>query len=229
MEMGKWRLMLLLGVAVFLVISPVLFASPMAGGWPVVSAGFESGAPVSEADQQQVGDGGSEAAPEMSVEETRLRDDGSNFEAVPATAVDEPERLAAEIESLQFRIDLLHQALAPDNPDAAIRQYTEGLKTRNGALELASMSPELRKQKEASYRKMRWITGTSSPWIEQIRIIQEAENPDGSYTYHLQLYWRTSTEPEQPEDWSRIPHETVVVSEVDGYWYVTDLPGEHDM
>lgn len=199
--MGKLRVVLLLGVAVFLVISPVLFASTTVGERSELSADSEPGAQVSETNKDQVGDRRSEAEPEM----------------------------AAEIESLQFRMDLLHQALAPDTPEEAIQLYAEGLKTRNGALELAAMSPELRKKKEDQYKKMHWITGTSSPWIEQIRMSEGTENPDGTYTYHLQLYWRTSTEPEQPEDWSQIPHEFVVVSEVDGHWYVTDLPGGQGM
>lgn len=128
--------------------------------------------------------------------------------------------------SSQRRIDLLQEALAATTPDEAIRLWTKGLQTRNGALQLAAYSPELQKLKWKSFDQVNWVTGASSPWIDKVDISPGTANTDGTYTYQVKLDWRSSTDLDRPLDWSQIPSFSVVVGKVDDRWYVTDMPGQ---
>ncbi|MGI6327455.1 MAG: stalk domain-containing protein, partial [Dethiobacteria bacterium] len=71
-----------------------------------------------------------------------------------------------ELQAQKTRISLLESALAPKDPDAAVKTWAEGVKTRNGALQYAVMAPELKEESYSDFVKMNWSTGTSSPWIK---------------------------------------------------------------
>lgn len=75
-----------------------------------------------------------------------------------------------EIESQKNRISLLESALAPKDPLAAAKTWAEGVKTRNGALQYAVMSTQLREKLYAEFVGLNWTTGTSSPWIASYEI-----------------------------------------------------------
>lgn len=79
-----------------------------------------------------------------------------------------------ELESLQRQVKLLHEAVAPATPREAVEKWAEGVKERNGALQYAVLSPELKEQNLSGYESWGWVTGASSPWIEHyIIILQE--------------------------------------------------------
>jgi len=50
---------------------------------------------------------------------------------------------------------------------------------RNGALQYAVISPELREINLPLYEDFRWVTGTSSPWVESFEIVSEREISGG--------------------------------------------------
>jgi len=68
-----------------------------------------------------------------------------------------------ELVSLQRQVKLLQEAVAPATPREAVEKWAKGLKDRNGALQYAVLSPELKDQNLYSYESCRWVTGTSSP------------------------------------------------------------------
>lgn len=51
-----------------------------------------------------------------------------------------------ESASLQRQIKLLQEAAAPATPREAVEQWAKGLRERNGALQYAVLSPELKEQ-----------------------------------------------------------------------------------
>lgn len=93
------------------------------------------------------------------------------------------------------RVELLEKALAPTTPQETVDRWAEGVKTRNGALQYAVFSPELKKQKYEEFESCGWITGTSSPWVENYEIIKEAQAPDGSQVYEVKFNAMASTGP----------------------------------
>lgn len=150
-------------------------------------------------------------------------------EALGAEVIWKEETKEAEVRlpsytSLEKQISLLHQAVAAETPLEAVETWVKGIQMRNGALQYALLSPELKESKLASFEALGWVTGTSSPWLEQYRIDSGRENEDGTWTFQVQLDFRTSEDVNEPERWEEIPALPVTVKEYAGYWYIADYP-----
>jgi hypothetical protein len=76
-----------------------------------------------------------------------------------------------------------------------VEKWAKGLKDRNGALQYAVLSPELKEQNLYSYESCRWVTGTSSPWIERYEIIRETKTGDETWECEVKFELATSTGP----------------------------------
>ncbi|AGL02564.1 copper amine oxidase N-terminal domain-containing protein [Desulfoscipio gibsoniae] len=100
-----------------------------------------------------------------------------------------------DLYSLQQQTTLLQEALVPTTPQAAVEKWAEGVKTRNGALQFAMLSPELKEQERANYESFNWVTGTSSPWVEDYTIVKENKTSDGAWEYEVKFETATSTGP----------------------------------
>ena len=68
------------------------------------------------------------------------------------------------VKNIQFGM-----ALAPEEP-GSVNSWAKGVKTRNGALQYAVMSPELERNITMSFQG--WSTGVSSPWADSYEITE---------------------------------------------------------
>ena len=75
----------------------------------------------------------------------------------------------------QRRIMLLEHALAPQTAQEAALTWAKGVKTRNGALQFAVLSGELRSKKATEYTNLNWVTGASSPWVSSYKISNQKQ------------------------------------------------------
>ncbi|RDV84359.1 copper amine oxidase N-terminal domain-containing protein [Ammonifex thiophilus] len=118
---------------------------------------------------------------------------------------------------LERRLELLEKALAPATPRAAVEEWARGVQTRNGALQYALFSPELRQQKYADFASLGWVTSTSSPWVEKYGVIKEVSLPGGKWLYEVKFDLMTSTGPAGSQVmW-------VTVAPCDQHWCVANL------
>jgi len=85
--------------------------------------------------------------------------------------------------------------LSPVNPRDAVEKWAKGVMARNGALQYAVLSPELREANLSLYEGLRWVTGTSSPWVESFEIVGEREIPGEAWEYEVVFDTATSTGP----------------------------------
>jgi len=118
---------------------------------------------------------------------------------------------------LQQQIVLLRKAIAPTSPEEAVEQWAKGMKERNGALQYAVLSPELKKEQYSNYERCGWITGVSSPWIEEYKILSESKTGDGTWTYEIQFSLKTSTGP------AGTFVTKVAVKQYEQNWYVAQI------
>ena len=93
------------------------------------------------------------------------------------------------------RIGLLEEALSPATPRDAVEKWAKGVMARNGALQYAVLSPELREANLSLYEGARWVSGTSSPWVESFEIVGEREIPGEAWEYEVVFDTATSTGP----------------------------------
>ncbi len=96
--------------------------------------------------------------------------------------------------SLQNQVKQLEAALAPAGPQEAVETWARGVKSRNGALQYAVLSPELKEQKRLEFEGMNWVTGTSSPWVESYRIEDKAQG-EAEWEYAVSFEFASSTGP----------------------------------
>ena len=95
----------------------------------------------------------------------------------------------------QQRIRLLEEALSPATPRDAVEKWAKGVMARNGALQYAMLSPELREANPSWYEDLRWITRTSSPWVESFEIVGDREISGEAWEYEVVFDTATSTGP----------------------------------
>ncbi|RUT31890.1 hypothetical protein EJP77_10965 [Paenibacillus zeisoli] len=67
------------------------------------------------------------------------------------------------------QIDRLESAMVPSTPKEALDTWVKGIQTRNGALQFAVFSPELRTKTKKEFEDNYWGTGGSSPHMSTIR------------------------------------------------------------
>jgi hypothetical protein len=91
------------------------------------------------------------------------------------------------------RISRLEEALAPATPYEAVQMWAKGVKTRNGALQFALYSSELKKQYYDEFSSNNWSTGTSSPWVSGFTIKELQKESNGGYSFEVDFMLATST------------------------------------
>ncbi|MGI6129768.1 MAG: stalk domain-containing protein [bacterium] len=134
--------------------------------------------------------------------------------------IDAPENVSSDT-SLERRIELLQQALAPKTPEEAAQKWAEGVKMRNGALQYAVLSLEFQEQRRADYEDLGWVTGTSSPWVDSYKIMEQTKKDDTTWEYKIQLALKTST----GDAGSTLA--TLLVKQYEDNWFIDQLSEEH--
>lgn len=122
-----------------------------------------------------------------------------------------------EMQAQKTQISLLEKALAPQDSYTAVKTWAEGVKTRNGALQYAVMSPELRKDVYSDFVKVNWTTGTSSPWIQSFEVIDRGKLDDNTFWYAVEFTYTDSTQS------TFTTREYVTVKNYDGNWLIASL------
>lgn len=111
----------------------------------------------------------------------------------PSTQQIEQESAMSEAASLQRQVSLFREALAPKFPKEAVETWARGVKARNGAIQFAVLSVELREKQQVKFEALNWVTGTSSPWVSQFTINNEEKHSEDEWKYEIQFELATST------------------------------------
>lgn len=88
----------------------------------------------------------------------------------------------------------LEDALAAKDAATAANTWAEGVKTRNGAMQYAVMTPELRKEWYQKLEEGNWVTGTSSPWVEKYEVTEKSIIDDKTIKYEVTFTYTDSTQ-----------------------------------
>jgi hypothetical protein len=122
----------------------------------------------------------------------------------------------------EIRSGLLMQAMGSVGscePEAAAQTWAEGLKERSAAMQYAVMTESLK----ASYARQledtfpNWVTGVSSPWIEQYSLVSKQQADPNNYTFRIRFATATSAGPVGSYD------ATLSVTKDGGYWRVAKV------
>lgn len=119
--------------------------------------------------------------------------------------------------SLQNQVELLQKAIIPQTAEESVELWAKGVKTRNGALQFAVMSPELRNKQRSFFESDMWVTGTSSPWIKKFKIISKEQNTSNIKEYQVVFTLVTSTGEAGTETY------LVRAQHIGGDWYISEI------
>jgi hypothetical protein len=126
--------------------------------------------------------------------------------------VDLPDRA-----SQQRQIELLQSALAPSSAEAAAQAWANGVKSRNGAVQYAVLSPDLQSRTVKQYEELNWVTGISSPWIDKYELSAGVKTDNGDVSYEVAFFLATSSGSAGAEKLK------VTAGSRDGKWLITGL------
>ena len=105
------------------------------------------------------------------------------------------------INQLEEKNKLLIEALdnfGASSKEQAIEIYAEGVKTRSGPKQYSVMCKNLKEdfiktmEEDENYA---WVTGFSSPWVKDYKVIEYKKNKDNSYTVVIKFSWETGGGP----------------------------------
>lgn len=105
---------------------------------------------------------------------------------------------------------------------SAARIWARGVEERNGALQYAVMTRQLKQayasDLEAAFPN--WVTGVSSPWVDSFQVLSIRETREDVFTARLQFVTATSSGPY--ESYNAV---LTIVNE-DGFWRVSQVQTE---
>lgn len=108
--------------------------------------------------------------------------------------------VVSEINKYEVRSELLMDAMnmvGNHTPQSTAKVWAEGLKMRSAAMQYAAMASELKEEYAGQLEKNapNWITGMSSPWISNYKILNVKKLDTNSNIVEIMFYTLTSTGP----------------------------------
>jgi len=111
----------------------------------------------------------------------------------------------------------LEEAVAAKDALTAAETWAQGVKTRNGALQYAVMTPELQKEWYQKFAESNWSTGTSSPWVEKYKVTEKSIINNEAIKYEVVFTYTDSTQS------TFSMREYVTVKKQGASWHVSSL------
>lgn len=123
-----------------------------------------------------------------------------------------------KVDLLEEQIARLEQGFRAETAEEAAEIWAKAVKNRNGAVQFAVLSPELKVQSRSHYERIHWVTGLSSPYVGEYAILEQ-ESSDKDAIFYIEFQMKTSTGN------AGLESATVKVAEIDGSWYITQILG----
>ncbi|MBU8880421.1 hypothetical protein BGM26_15820 [Bacillus sp. FJAT-29790] len=117
-------------------------------------------------------------------------------------------------ERLKQQISLLEQAVAPVSAKDAAAKWAKALSDRNGAYQFALFTEAYKKTTLPYFEYEGWVTGGSSPWVNDLKIKEEKKVNQSTYTFKIEFKLQSSTGSYGKES------ATITVKQVNKNWYI---------
>lgn len=139
---------------------------------------------------------------------------------VPVVRTVELSEMDQATERFNLQIRLLEQAIAPTSAQEAASKWAKALSDRNGAYQFALFTEAYKKTTQPYFEYEGWITGGSSPWVNDFEIKEEKKVDQSTYTFKIEFNLHSSTGFYGKES------ATITVKKVKENWYINkaELP-----
>ena len=109
------------------------------------------------------------------------------------------------------------QYYEPKTPDEVAELWAKGIKERNGVFQYAVLNKALKEKfKELIEKRGSWVTGFSSPWVENYKITNEKVNQS---TWEYKVVFKAVTSASETYIWNA----TLIISKEDNKWRIIDI------
>ncbi|MEN6327556.1 MAG: stalk domain-containing protein [Syntrophomonas sp.] len=128
-----------------------------------------------------------------------------------------------DLDKIKSEITLIENTLIPASADEAVKLWGRGEQVRNGALQYAALSPQLRQEADKSNYVCQsyWVTGGSSPSVGPITIISQNKLNDTKVEYSFSFPEVTSNPPYTTAT-EKMVVEKLLYNGQEG-WYITQI------
>lgn len=83
-------------------------------------------------------------------------------------------------------VESFMSGLEAQSPKQAVDLWLLGVNNHSGALQYATLSPDLQEKTKIEFEKKGWETGQSSPWLENVHIVKEEKINGTTMEYTLE-------------------------------------------
>ena len=143
--------------------------------------------------------------------------DKSNNQVMAKETIVNGQQAASVPSLMEDRLNLLESGIIPVNPDETVNLWAKAVQMRNGALQYALFTDNVKAGTRKSFEEFHWVTGVSSPWVESFKVTKKENLPDKSIQYFVEFNMATSTGSAGKD------YATVTVVEKDGQWLVNSI------
>jgi hypothetical protein len=129
--------------------------------------------------------------------------------------------------ALKARNKLFEEFVAcydPKTPDEVAELWARGIKERNGVFQYVSLDNQLKKDfKDLAKKQNRfsWITGFSSPWVEDYKITKKKLNEN---TWEYGIVFKAASSIPETYTWNA----KLIVSNEENKWRIVDIKKDFD-
>ncbi|MCM3080562.1 hypothetical protein [Brevibacillus invocatus] len=116
----------------------------------------------------------------------------TSFAQQPATSV-AVEKSATEEAVLLERLQMLENAIVPTTAEATVDMWAKAVQERNGALQYALLTENAKLGSKRSFESFHWVTGASSPWVENYTITSLPANEEQPQEQRFQVEFELVT------------------------------------
>ena len=96
-------------------------------------------------------------------------------------------------DEIDTRLKMLEFAVVSGSPEEVANTWAKGRMSRNGALQYAVMSDDLKSKYKSDLQSWNWMPGASSPWMDNYEIIKGEEQQDGTWKFTIKYHYTDST------------------------------------
>lgn len=94
-----------------------------------------------------------------------------------------PTNAETEKNPLEIQITSFMTGLHVRDPKQAVELWILGVNNRSGAVQFAMLSPSLQQQTRKQFEQRGWVTGVSSPWVDNFRFVKVNKINDSKIQY----------------------------------------------
>lgn len=116
--------------------------------------------------------------------------------------------------------------LEAQTPKQSVEIWVLGVNNHSGAIQYATLSPDLQDKTKTQFEKKGWETGQSSPWLENISIVKEEKINNTAYQYTMEYDLVSSN-----WQWNKKGRKFITVEKDPDHlkhWYITKITSNYN-